>query len=155
MSNTSAEAWDLPFLDGEGRIALADFSGKPTVATFFANWCLVCEQEIPEFLALSENLGDRVNFVGINTQGNARGLGDAQKWGIDQAWPLARDVGNGNNSALSVSTFGAPGMPMTVVYDANGGRGTRATWLFRQRRSRRPAQEPGRLSVFTPRRRSW
>jgi thiol-disulfide isomerase/thioredoxin len=119
-SNTTADAWDLPVLEGEGRIALADFRGKPTVAAFFAEWCTVCEREIPEFLALSENLGDRVNFVGINTQDNARGLGDARKWGIDQAWPLARDIGNGNASGLSAATFGARGMPMTVVYDAEG-----------------------------------
>jgi thiol-disulfide isomerase/thioredoxin len=119
-SNTSADAWDLPVLDGEGRIALTDFRGKPTVAAFFAEWCTVCEVEIPEFLALSENLGDRVNFVGINTQDSAGGLGDARRWGIDRAWPLARDVGNGNASSLSAATFGARGMPMTVVYDAEG-----------------------------------
>jgi thiol-disulfide isomerase/thioredoxin len=119
-SNTTADAWDLPVLEGEGRIALADFRGKPTVAAFFAEWCTVCETEIPEFLALSENLGDRVNFVGINTQDNARGLGDARRWGIDRVWPLARDIGNGNASALSSATFGARGMPMTVVYDAEG-----------------------------------
>ncbi len=76
--------------------------------------------EIPEFLTLSQNLGDRANFVGINTQDNAGGLGDARKWGIDEAWPLARDVGNGNASSLSAATFGARGMPMTVVYDADG-----------------------------------
>lgn len=119
-SDTSATGWDLPVLDGEGRIALADFRGKPTVAAFFANWCTVCEVEIPEFLTLSQNLGDRVNFVGINTQDNARGLGDARKWGIEGIWPIAMDIGNGNNSALSVGTFGARGMPMTVVYTADG-----------------------------------
>ena len=119
-SNTTAGAWDLPALEGEGRIALADFRGKPTVAAFFAEWCTWCEVEIPEFLALSENLGDRVNFVGINTQDSARGLGDARRWGIDRAWPLARDVGNGNASSLSAATFGARGMPLTVVYDADG-----------------------------------
>lgn len=120
ISNTSAETWDLPELDGEGRVALADFRGKPTVAAFFAEWCTVCEVEIPEFLALSQNLGDRVHFVGINSQDNAGGLGDARKWGIDGAWPLARDVGNGNASSLSAATFGARGMPLTVVYDATG-----------------------------------
>lgn len=120
MSDTSAEAWDLPELEGEGRVALADFRGKPTVAAFFAEWCTVCEVEIPEFLTLSQHLGDRANFVGINTQDNAGGLGDARRWGIDDAWPLARDVGNGNASSLSAATFGARGMPMTVVYDAEG-----------------------------------
>jgi thiol-disulfide isomerase/thioredoxin len=118
--NTTADAWDLPQLDGEGRIALADFAGKPTVAAFFASWCDVCEHEIPQYLALSEEIGDEVNFVGINTLDNGSGMGDARKWGIAGKWPLARDIGNGNGSALGAATFGARGMPMTVIYDEQG-----------------------------------
>ena len=43
-----------------------------------------------------------------------------QKWGIAGEWPLARDIGNGNGSALGQATFGARGMPMTVIYDEQG-----------------------------------
>ena len=118
--NTSAEAWDLPQLDGAGRVALADFRGKPTVAAFFASWCEFCELEIPEYLALSQEIGDEVNFVGINTLDNGNGIGDARKWGIAGEWPLARDIGNGNGSSLGQVTFGARGMPMTVIYDSEG-----------------------------------
>jgi thiol-disulfide isomerase/thioredoxin len=120
VGNTSADAWDLPQLDGEGRVRLADFQGKPTVAAFFASWCTVCEDEIPELLALSRELEGQVNFVGINSQDNGRGLGDAEKWGIAGEWPLATDIGNGNGSALSVQTFGARGSPTNVIYDASG-----------------------------------
>jgi len=118
--NTTAAAWDLPRLDGDGRIALTDFAGKPTVAAFFASWCTVCEEEIPQFLALSEEIGDKVNFVGINTLDNGSGMGDANKWGIAGQWPLARDIGNGNGSGLGQATFGATGMPLTVIYDEQG-----------------------------------
>jgi thiol-disulfide isomerase/thioredoxin len=118
--DTTAEAWDLPQLDGEGRVALADFVGKPTVAAFFASWCEVCEREIPEYLALSREIGDEVNFVGINTLDNGNGLNKAEEWGIAGEWPLARDIGNGNGSALGQATFGARGMPMTVIYDEQG-----------------------------------
>ncbi len=118
--DTSREAWDLPQLDGEGRVALADFEGTPTVAAFFASWCTVCEQEVPELLALSQQLGDAVDFVGINSQDNGQGLGDAEKWGIAGVWPLARDIGNGNGSSLSVQTFGARGSPTNVIYNAAG-----------------------------------
>ncbi len=118
--NTSREAWDLPQLDGEGRVTLTDFRGKPTVAAFFASWCTVCEEEIPQLLALSQQIGDEVNFIGINSQDNGQGLGDAEKWGIAGQWPLARDIGNGNGSALSVQTFGARGSPTNVIYNAAG-----------------------------------
>jgi thiol-disulfide isomerase/thioredoxin len=120
VGNTSRDAWDLPELDGDGRVTLGQFAGKPTVAAFFASWCTVCEDEIPQLLALSEEIGDRVNFVGINSQDNGRGLADAQKWGIAGAWPLAADIGNGNGSALSVQSFGARGMPASVIYDETG-----------------------------------
>ena len=118
--NTTSEAWDLPQLDGEGLVALADFEGKPTVVAFFASWYTVCEREIPELLALSREIGDGVNFVGINSQDNSRGLGDAERWGIAGVWPLAADIGNGNGSALSAQTFGARGMPLNLIYDAGG-----------------------------------
>ena len=120
VGDTSAEAWDLPQLDGDGRVALADFNGKPTVVAFFASWCHVCEEEIPQLLALSDQIGEEVNFVGINSQDNSRGMGDAEKWGIAGRWPLAADIGNGNGSGLSSRTFGMRGMPLNLIYDENG-----------------------------------
>lgn len=120
VGSTEAEAWDLPALVGDGRYTLSDFNGQPTVAVFFASWCTVCEHEIPEFLAVSQEIGDRVNFVGINSQDNGRGGGDADKWGITGEWPIAKDIGGRNQSGLSVETFGARGMPLTVIYTSDG-----------------------------------
>ncbi len=120
VGNTTATAWDLPELDGDGRVTLADSHGTPTVAAFFASWCEVCEDEIPEYLAVSEQVGDQVHFVGIDTQDNGSGLGDAERWGIAGVWPLARDIGGTTGSGLSTGTFGARGSPMTVFYDEGG-----------------------------------
>jgi thiol-disulfide isomerase/thioredoxin len=120
VGSTEAEAWDLPALVGEGRYALSDFGGQPTVAVFFASWCTVCEHEIPDFLAVSQEMADDVNFIGINSQDNGRGGGDADKWGITGEWPIARDIGGRNQSGLSVDTFGARGMPLTVIYTPEG-----------------------------------
>jgi len=116
----TAEAWDLPSLEGEGRVALADFGGKPTVAVFFASWCEFCEEEVPGFAELSDRLGDQVNWVGINSQDNGRGLGEARSWGIADRWPLAEDIRGNNGSGLSTVTFGTRGMPLTVIYDEAG-----------------------------------
>jgi thiol-disulfide isomerase/thioredoxin len=120
VGSIEAESWDLPALVGDERIALSDIEGKPTVAAFFASWCTVCEREIPEFLALSAEIGDDVNFVGINSQDNGRGGGDANKWGITGKWPIAKDIGGRTASGLSVDVFRARGMPLTVLYDENG-----------------------------------
>jgi len=119
--DTGPTTWDLPALaDPEQRVALADFTGKPTVAVFFSSWCEVCEREMGGFVTLSDQLGDQVNWVGINSQDNGRGGGDAAKWGIDTRWPLARDIGGTTGNDLSTATFGMRGMPLTVVYDDVG-----------------------------------
>jgi thiol-disulfide isomerase/thioredoxin len=99
--DTGPNTWDLPGLeDPQDRVALADFAGTPTVAVFFASWCDVCEREMAGFVAVADQLGDQVNWVGINSQDNGRGGGDA--------------------ASLSTSTFGMRGMPLTVVYDEAG-----------------------------------
>lgn len=115
---TDPTAWDLPALHGDTRVTLAGFNGKPTVAAFFASWCPHCRRELPGFAALSRQVGDQVNFVGINTQDSGNGSGLAETSGID-AWPLARDVGGADGRGLSTA-FGARGMPLTVIYGPAG-----------------------------------
>lgn len=116
---TEQTAWDLPELDGDGRIALADFEGTPTVAAFFASWCTVCIDELPQFAAASQLVGDQVDFVGIDMMDNGTGLGLAQRTGIAGLWPLARDVGGIDGRGLATA-FGAQGSPMTVIYSPDG-----------------------------------
>jgi len=118
IGTTETESWDLPALEGDGRITLEQFAGKPTVAAFFANWCTVCRRELPAFAQLSEVLGDEVNFVGINTMNNGSGLPFAQQMGIGH-WPLARDIGLQDGRQLATN-FGARGSPTTVIYDETG-----------------------------------
>jgi len=117
---TTADGWDLPALDGEDRVALADFAGKPTVAVFFASWCEFCDAEVPGFATLSDQLGAQVNWVGINSQDDGRGGANAARWGITERWPLARDIGGHNGSDLSTATFATRGMPLTVIYNQAG-----------------------------------
>lgn len=118
VGSTDTDGWDLPDLDGDGRVALADFEGKPTVAAFFANWCTICQRELPGFAQLSAIVDDQVNFVGINTMNNGSGLPFAQQMGISH-WPLARDIGQQDGRQLATN-FGARGSPTTVLYDEDG-----------------------------------
>ncbi len=115
---TDTEAWDLPALEGDERVTLADFRGKPTVAAFFASWCTICRSELPGFGELSAAVGDQVNFVGINTMNRGTGLSFAKEMGIGH-WPLARDIGLHDGRGLATN-FGARGSPTTVIYDAEG-----------------------------------
>lgn len=115
---TETDSWDLPALEGQGRLTLEQFEGKPTVAAFFASWCTICRRELPGFAQLSHAVSDDVNFVGINTMNNGAGLPFARQMGIDR-WPLARDVGMHDGRQLATN-FGATGSPTTVIYDEQG-----------------------------------
>lgn len=52
LVGTPAPAFDLPELDGPGRVALADRGGGPMLVNFWASWCTTCRQEHPELVRL-------------------------------------------------------------------------------------------------------
>jgi thiol-disulfide isomerase/thioredoxin len=110
--------FDLPRLNGEGRIRLEDFRGKPTVINFFASWCTSCREELPGFAKVSSETKGTINFVGVNTLETGDGMRMAKEFGIDW-WPIASDVGGAQRSGLH-DALGARGMPLTVFYDAEG-----------------------------------
>ncbi len=122
--DTTISAWDLPVRDndpnGDGRITLSEFRGKPIVLNFYADWCSACEAELPAFSAVSNEFRDDVNFVHVNSQesGNWHRLVD--DFGTDW-WPIAKDI-NGQQSGGSGlwRSLGGTGMPITAFYDANG-----------------------------------
>jgi len=118
-SSTEPAAFDLPALDGQGRVSLAEFRGNPVVVNFFASWCTSCDFELPGFARVSEELKGEVAFVGVN----ALETGDRnlmpERHGITW-WPLAKDVGGGNGSGLHDALGGGNSMPLTAFYDATG-----------------------------------
>lgn len=110
-------AFDLPAIQGEGRIRLADFRGKPVVVNFFASWCTSCDFELPGFARVSDELRDEVTFVGVNALETGDPLTMPERHGITW-WPLARDIGSRGNDLHAA--LGGRGMPITAFYDADG-----------------------------------
>jgi cytochrome c biogenesis protein CcmG, thiol:disulfide interchange protein DsbE len=95
-------------------VTLDDFADTPMVVNFWASWCPPCLAEMPDFEAVSQLAGDRVTFVGVNTQDSpARAAGMAEQTGI--TYDLVRDP----DAALS-NAFGVFGMPATYYVDARG-----------------------------------
>ena len=118
-SVTDPARFDLPRLQGSGRVRLADFRGRPTVVNFFASWCTQCDAELPGFSKISRALRGRVNFVGVNSLETGDPLFMPKRHHI-QWWPLAADVGGAQDSGLHDALCQCQGMPITAFYDANG-----------------------------------
>jgi thiol-disulfide isomerase/thioredoxin len=98
--------------------ALAQWPGKVVVVNFWATWCVPCREEMPEFVRMQKEFGDRgLQFVGI-------AIDDAAK--VDR---FARELGLnypaliGGSGALELSKtlgndYGV--LPFTVVIDRSG-----------------------------------
>ena len=120
---TDPARFDLPTIDGTGRVRLADFKGKPVVVNFFASWCEPCKKELPEFAAAARQLAGKVAFVGVNSKEITApsGIALARSMGLAEAGiTLARDVGGQGGSGLHDSYEVRNAMPITAFYDAAG-----------------------------------
>lgn len=51
-------------------------AGRPTVAWFWAPWCVICRGEAPDVAEIAARYADRVNFVGIAGRGEAPEMRD-------------------------------------------------------------------------------
>ncbi len=59
----------LELLDEQGnKVTPEDLEGKPVVLAFWATWCPSCRKELPDFEAVSRELGDQVQFVLVSDE---------------------------------------------------------------------------------------
>jgi thiol-disulfide isomerase/thioredoxin len=105
-------------LDGK-PISLESMRGKPTVVTVWGSWCASCRQDSPYLVEAEKRLGDRVNFVGIDSRdaGTAQAKAYNQRFGI--GWPSF--FSPGGEALLAFPGVLTPNsVPATVVLDAQG-----------------------------------
>jgi thiol-disulfide isomerase/thioredoxin len=117
--DVSAAAFDLPRLNGHGRVRLANLTGRPTVVNFFASWCTACNEELPDFRRAADALDGRVNFVFVNSNESGDWHPMAERNGILR-FTLAQDIKGTAGNGLYRSVGGTGGMPITAFYDARG-----------------------------------
>lgn len=108
------EATFTDLLDPTVEVSTTDWEGTPVVVNFWATWCGFCIDEMPDLQAASEQLGDRVRFVGIDRQ-------DPR----DEALAFLEETGVTYDQVASPSgeyytRIGARGMPTTLFVDAEG-----------------------------------
>lgn len=118
---TTPSAFNLPALEGDGRVRLADFKGTPLVVNFFASWCGPCDLELPHFATAAEKLKGKVTFVAINAQelSPAAARRMAERHHLEESGiTVGRDSG-GRAGSLLHDALGR-GMPLNAFYDADG-----------------------------------
>jgi cytochrome c biogenesis protein CcmG/thiol:disulfide interchange protein DsbE len=118
---TDPAKFNLPALEGDGRVRLADFKGTPLVVNFFASWCGPCDLELPFFADAAQKLEGKVRFIAVNAQelSHPAAVKMAERHHLAESGiTLGRDVGGRAGSLLHDSL--GRGMPLNAFYDADG-----------------------------------
>ncbi len=107
-----------PLQDGAGaETSLAAFAGEVMVLNLWATWCAPCVEEMPTLGALQRRYEGRVNVIPISVDGEGqRAKAQAQLAELSGgSLPFLIDITRG-----VLFDVGAPGMPVTIIYDRQG-----------------------------------
>ncbi len=115
--STIKETPDLSFKDYQGKeVSLSEFKGKPLVVNSWAAWCPFCVKELKDFVAVQQDLGDKVVIVAVD---RAESLDTAKEYtddlGVSEALIFLLDPSDSFYRAI-----GGFSMPETIFIDKNG-----------------------------------
>lgn len=57
---------DFTVTDSDKTVQLSKLRGKPVLLNFWATWCPPCVQEVPDLVALQQQLGDKVTVLAVS-----------------------------------------------------------------------------------------
>ena len=98
-------------------ITLAELGGQVMVVNLWATWCAPCVEEMPTLGALQRRFGDRIRVIAVSADSEAdRDKARNQLAQLtDNTLPFYIDISRG-----VLFDAQAPGMPVTIIYDAQG-----------------------------------
>jgi peroxiredoxin len=111
---TKAPAWILKAVDGSDVKSTA-YDGKVVVLNFWATWCPPCVAEIPDFIELQKEFGEKgLTFVGVSLDTSSKPVKKYVKKTMVN-YPVVM------GDADVVKDFGNfSGIPQTYVIDKDG-----------------------------------
>ena len=104
----------IPLRDRDGALVqLADYGGRPLVVNFWFSRCAPCRRELRDFAAVHREVGDRVQFVGVDPFDTVEAMERfADERGVD--YDLLLDDGSLSNA------LGIVGYPVTLFVSSDG-----------------------------------
>ncbi len=110
-----APTFRLPDLRHQSEeVSLEQFRGRPVVLNFWASWCVPCRKEMPGLQEVSEEVHDRIAFVGVNHQDTR---GEALKFLEETGVRFPAGYDPEGKTAID---FGLYGMPTTIFVSPDG-----------------------------------
>ncbi|NMB02181.1 MAG: TlpA family protein disulfide reductase [Firmicutes bacterium] len=101
-------------------IRLSDYRGQVVVLNFWASWCPPCRAEMPEFQKLHNELAESQDAVLLllnQIDGRTETVTSGTKYLADNNFTMTNLFDYGT---VGTQMFGIPGLPTTVVIDAEG-----------------------------------
>lgn len=93
---------------------LSDHKGKVILLNFWATWCGPCVGEMPAFTRLTEQYGDDLALLAVNS-GESKKVVTSFLLDNGYTYPVALDT----DYAIS-SIYPSDGIPYTVIFDTEG-----------------------------------
>lgn len=107
-AHAAPPAFDLPRLDGDGRLKLSQFPGQPVVLNFWASDCLPCIQELPILNAYAARQRE-LPFIGIAIDTRTAAQAFLRRHPASYAQAL------GSSALLPIFYNKINGLPYTVI----------------------------------------
>jgi thiol-disulfide isomerase/thioredoxin len=113
-----AQLPEIRFVDGDAKpLSLHDFSGRPVLLNIWATWCVPCRKEMPSLDRLQAKF-DPSRFLVLTLSIDHQGIPAVTKF--YQELGLKSLGVYVDRSGAVLNQLHAPGLPTTVLVDANG-----------------------------------